>query len=94
MQVLIVTHSWGETLGRNFLFWVDRQEVGWTEKHVSLLFNIAGCPLGVPKVKVVKGSMWVEACVSAKTTNLQHWVDYSDASWQYQLANAYPAERP
>ena len=51
MQVLLTAHSWGETVGRNFLFWVDGKEVGWTEKHVTVLVNIAGCPLGVPKVR-------------------------------------------
>ncbi len=51
MQVLIVSHSWGETVGRNFLDWVDCQEAGWTEKHVAVLSNIAGCPLGAPKVR-------------------------------------------
>ncbi len=51
MQVLIAAHSWGETVARNFLFWVERQEPGWTEKHVAVLLNIAGYPLGVPKVR-------------------------------------------
>ncbi len=66
MQVLIVAHSWGETVTRNFLFWVDRQEVGWTEKNVAILLNIAGCPLGVPKVcrrlQSSSGSVWVGDC--------------------------------
>ncbi len=51
MQVLIMTHSWGETVGRDFLFWADRKDAGWTEKHVAVLLNIAGCPLGAPKVR-------------------------------------------
>ena len=48
---MITSHSWGENVVRNFLFWVERQEKGWTEKHVAAYVNISGTVLGVPKVR-------------------------------------------
>ncbi len=50
-QVMITSHSWGETVVRNFFWWVERKEQGWTEKHVAAYVNIAGTVLGVPKVR-------------------------------------------
>ena len=47
---MLVAHSWGENVVRNFLAWVERGEPGWTEAHVAVYFNIAGSVLGVPKV--------------------------------------------
>ena len=35
---------------RNFFWWAERREAGWTEKHVAAYVNIAGTVLGVPKV--------------------------------------------
>jgi len=51
LQVMVAAHSWGENVFRNFLGWVERKEDGWTEKHVAAYVNIAGCVLGVPKVR-------------------------------------------
>lgn len=50
VQVMLTSHSWGEAVVRNFFWWVERREKGWTEKHVAAYVNIAGTVLGVPKV--------------------------------------------
>ena len=47
---MVVAHSFGENVFRNFLAWMERREPGWTELHVAIFFNIAGPVLGVPKV--------------------------------------------
>ncbi len=49
-QVMVTSHSWGENVVRNFFWWVERKQPGWTEKHVAAYVNIAGTVLGVPKV--------------------------------------------
>ncbi len=49
VQVLVLAHSWGDNVFRNFLHWADDQEAGWTEKHVAHYANMAGPVLGVPK---------------------------------------------
>ena len=49
-QVMIACHSWGEVVVRNFFWWVERREPGWTEAHVANYVSIAGSVLGVPKV--------------------------------------------
>lgn len=48
-KVLIVAHSWGDNVARNFLTWMDEIEPGWVEQHVAVHFNVAGPVLGVPK---------------------------------------------
>eukprot|EP00891_Asterochloris_glomerata_P002292 jgi/Astpho2/2292/e_gw1.00040.193.1_t len=48
-KVLVLAHSWGDNVFRNFLHWADDQEAGWTEKHVAHYANMAGPVLGVPK---------------------------------------------
>ena len=48
---MVAAHSWGENVFRNFLGWVERLDKGWTEKHLGAYVNIAGCVLGVPKVR-------------------------------------------
>ena len=49
VQVLVLAHSWGDNVFRNFLHWADDQEAGWTEQHVAHYGNLAGPVLGVPK---------------------------------------------
>ena len=49
VQVLVLAHSWGDNVFRNFLHWADDQEAGWTEKHIAHYGNLAGPVLGVPK---------------------------------------------
>lgn len=48
---MLIAHSWGENVLRNFLAWAEREQTGWTEEHVAVYFNIAGSVLGVPKVR-------------------------------------------
>ena len=57
-QVVITSHSWGENVVRNFFWWAERREAGWTEKHVAAYVNIAGTVLGVPKVGFVGLLCW------------------------------------
>ena len=49
MQVLVLAHSWGDNVFRNFLHWADNQKAGWTEEHIAHYANMAGPVLGVPK---------------------------------------------
>lgn len=39
---------------RNFFWWVERRDKGWTEKHMAAYVNIAGTVLGVPKVYFIR----------------------------------------
>ena len=50
LQAMVVAHSFGEVVFRNFLAWVERREPGWTELHIAVFANIAGPVFGVPKV--------------------------------------------
>lgn len=48
-KVLIVAHSWGDNVARNFLYWIEETSPGWVEEHVAVHFNVGGPVLGVPK---------------------------------------------
>ena len=48
-KVLIVAHSWGDNVARNFLYWMEEASPGWVEEHVAVHFNVGGPVLGVPK---------------------------------------------
>eukprot|EP00892_Ulva_mutabilis_P006675 jgi/Ulvmu1/437/UM001_0444.1 len=48
-KVLIVAHSWGDNVARNFLYWMEEISPRWVEEHVAVHFNAAGPVLGVPK---------------------------------------------
>ena len=48
---MITSHSWGEVVVRNFFWWVERREPGWTEANVANYVSIAGSVLGVPKAR-------------------------------------------
>lgn len=48
-QVAVVSHSWGDNVFRNFLFWAEQEEEGWVEKHIANYINVSGPVLGVPK---------------------------------------------
>jgi phospholipid:diacylglycerol acyltransferase len=45
-KVLIVTHSYGENVGRAFYTSMGSE---WVESHLEAVVNIAGTVLGVPK---------------------------------------------
>ncbi len=49
LQVVVVAHSWGDSVFRNFLHWMEQEEQGWAEKYVHAYCNVAGPVLGVPK---------------------------------------------
>lgn len=49
VQLVLVSHSWGDNVFRNFLTWVGEQDQGWCEEHIHSYVNIAGPTLGVPK---------------------------------------------
>ena len=49
MQVLVVSHSWGDNVFRNFLVWVGAQDPQWCEDHIATYANVAGPTLGVAK---------------------------------------------
>lgn len=48
-KVLLVAHSWGDNVARNFLYWMEETSPGWVEEHVAVHFNVGGPVLGVPK---------------------------------------------
>ena len=48
-RAAVLAHSYGDTLFRYFMNWVEAADPGWTEKHVTSYVNIAGPQLGVPK---------------------------------------------
>lgn len=68
-KVLITSHSWGENVVRNFLWWVERKEEGWTEANVANYVSIAGTVLGVPKAvaALLSGEMRDTAELGAMT---------------------------
>jgi len=47
--VVVFAHSWGDTVFRLFMSWVEVQQPGWVEAHVAVFTNIAGPTLGAPK---------------------------------------------
>ncbi|KAK9839349.1 hypothetical protein WJX84_008799 [Apatococcus fuscideae] len=49
IKVVVVSHSWGDNVFRNFLHWVEQDDPDWAEKHIHAYANIAGPVLGVPK---------------------------------------------
>lgn len=57
-KVVVLSHSWGDNVFRNFMRWAENEEAGWCEKHVEAYVNIAGPVLGVPKA--------VTACLSGE----------------------------
>lgn len=48
-QVLLVSHSWGDSVVRAFMRWAAAGDADWVERHVAAYVNIAGPTLGVPK---------------------------------------------
>ena len=55
-QAVVLSHSWGDNVFRNFMRWAENEEPGWCEAHLEAYVNIAGPVLGVPKA--------VSACLS------------------------------
>lgn len=49
VQVLVVSHSWGDNVFRGFMAWVSAGNPLWVEQHMAVYANIAGPTLGVPK---------------------------------------------
>ncbi|DBB08038.1 TPA: hypothetical protein ACH3X3_008242 [Trebouxia sp. C0006] len=56
--VVVLSHSWGDNVFRNFMRWAENEQSGWCEKHLEAYVNIAGPVLGVPKA--------VTACLSGE----------------------------
>ena len=48
-QVVIMSHSWGDNVFRNFLHWITDLEPDFAEQHLEAYLDIAGPILGVPK---------------------------------------------
>ena len=48
-QVVLVSHSWGDSVVRAFMRWAAAGDSDWVERHVAAYVNIAGPTLGVPK---------------------------------------------
>lgn len=48
-QVMVISHSWGDNVFRNFMVWACTFDSDWVEKHVAIYSQIAGPTLGVPK---------------------------------------------
>ena len=48
-QVVLVSHSWGDSVVRAFMRWAAAGDPDWVERHVAAYVNIAGPTLGVPK---------------------------------------------
>ncbi|KAL0043739.1 hypothetical protein WJX82_004801 [Trebouxia sp. C0006] len=57
-KVVVLSHSWGDNVFRNFMRWAENEQSGWCEKHLEAYVNIAGPVLGVPKA--------VTACLSGE----------------------------
>lgn len=49
LQAVVVAHSFGDNVFRNFLGWVGQLDVEWVDRHVAAYVNVAGPTLGVPK---------------------------------------------
>ena len=49
VQVVVMAHSWGDNVFRNFLHWMEQEDKGWADKHIHAYANIGGPVLGVPK---------------------------------------------
>lgn len=41
-KVVLVSHSYGESVSRAFYTWAEADDPGWVEKHLEALVNIAG----------------------------------------------------
>lgn len=48
-QVVVMSHSWGDNVFRNFLHWITDLEPDFAEQHLEAYLDIAGPILGVPK---------------------------------------------
>ena len=48
-RLVILAHSWGDTVARAFFAWADAREEGWTGRHVAHYANLAGPVLGTAK---------------------------------------------
>ena len=49
VQVVVMAHSWGDNVFRNFLHWMEQEDRGWADKYIHAYANIGGPVLGVPK---------------------------------------------
>lgn len=58
LQAVVLSHSWGDNVFRNYMRWAENQEAGWCDKNIEAYVNIAGPVLGVPKA--------VSACMSGQ----------------------------
>ena len=67
LQPVVLAHSWGDNVVRNFMRWAENEQSGWCEDHLEAYISIAGPVLGVPKA--------VSACLSgpAPTLSLLHY---------------------
>ncbi|KAK9805752.1 hypothetical protein WJX73_005728 [Symbiochloris irregularis] len=48
-KVMVISHSWGDNVFRNFMVWASTFDREWVEQHVAVYSQIAGPTLGVPK---------------------------------------------
>ena len=48
-QVMVISHSWGDNVFRNFMVWASSDDTDWVDRHIAVYANIAGPTLGVPK---------------------------------------------
>ncbi|KAL3135758.1 hypothetical protein ABBQ32_007321 [Trebouxia sp. C0010 RCD-2024] len=58
VKAVVLSHSWGDNVFRNYMRWAENEEKGWCDKHIEAYVNIAGPVLGVPKA--------VSACMSGE----------------------------
>ena len=49
MQVVLLSHSWGDTVSRYFLTWISATYPDWVEHHLAAYTNVAGATLGALK---------------------------------------------
>ena len=66
VQPVVLAHSWGDNVFRNFMRFAENEQSGWCEEHLEAYVNIAGPALGVPKA--------VSACLSGHTLWPQHCI--------------------
>ena len=46
---MVISHSWGDNVFRNFVMYATAEDEDWVERHIAHYANIAGPTLGVPK---------------------------------------------
>ena len=73
LQTVVVSHSWGDNVFRNYMRWAENKQPGWCDKHIEAYVNIAGPVLGVPKAVTacLSGSHCCLACIAPSNGKLR-----------------------